>query len=180
MNNNNTLFLPILLALFFLIISIAPSQSEEPASVSCDTENATSQISTNIAFLLPNLDTQNGSKLVTYGYNESKVYGLAQCIGNVSNQACQSCIKNAIDVIHGHCPIQSGAWIWYDNCHLKYSNRSFYGESGGWADSVLVNSEKVTGFKDFNKSLTELMINTTDEALGSPNGFGSGSIKLAG
>ncbi|GFQ00135.1 cysteine-rich repeat secretory protein 55 [Phtheirospermum japonicum] len=171
----------LLVFVFFFLLSIVPSQSEEPAYFLCDTENATAQISKNIESLLPKLVNntyQNGSNNATSGKSNSKIYGLAQCIGDVPNGACASCIENATEAAIGHCRDKSGAAIWYDYCFLRYSTRNFYGEVDGGSDLILRNTEKVTNYKKFNKALTDLMNKTTLEALASPKGFGQGTEKV--
>ncbi|KAI4311896.1 hypothetical protein MLD38_036760 [Melastoma candidum] len=54
------------------------------------------------------------------------VYRLFLCRGDVSGDACQRCIKDATTEIHRDYPGHKEATIWFDDCLLRCSNRSFF------------------------------------------------------
>ncbi|KAJ4840529.1 hypothetical protein Tsubulata_027341 [Turnera subulata] len=54
------------------------------------------------------------------------VYALFLCRGDVSSNACQDCVSYATKDIVQFCPIHKEAIVWYDNCLLRYSNRSLF------------------------------------------------------
>ncbi|KAF8029026.1 hypothetical protein BT93_E1641 [Corymbia citriodora subsp. variegata] len=62
----------------------------------------------------------------TEGEDPDKVYGLFHCRGDVAINPCQSCISLATKTIIERCPGQMEAIIWYDECLVRYSNRSFF------------------------------------------------------
>ncbi|KAK8546766.1 hypothetical protein V6N13_093809 [Hibiscus sabdariffa] len=62
----------------------------------------------------------------TKGENPDKVYGLFLCRGDVQPGNCQSCIEEAGNEIQRQCPYSKEAIIWYDECLVRYSYRSFF------------------------------------------------------
>ncbi|KAK9286715.1 hypothetical protein L1049_015118 [Liquidambar formosana] len=61
------------------------------------------------------------------GENSNKVNAIALCRGDVSQEACRGCIDYATREITRICPDQMEAIAWYDNCTLRYSNRTIFG-----------------------------------------------------
>ena len=70
----------------------------------------------------------------SHGGNRSdRVYGLFMCRGDVSQQICRQCVVNATQRIVNatnrlalQCRLAKESVIWYDDCLLRYSNRSFF------------------------------------------------------
>ncbi|XP_028760915.1 cysteine-rich receptor-like protein kinase 10 [Neltuma alba] len=54
------------------------------------------------------------------------VYGEYMCRGDVPTQICQDCVQDATNRIASMCPHDKEAIIWYDECFLRYSDRSFF------------------------------------------------------
>ncbi|XP_028760945.1 cysteine-rich receptor-like protein kinase 10 [Neltuma alba] len=54
------------------------------------------------------------------------VYGEYMCRGDVPTQICRDCIQDAKNRIASMCPYDKEAIIWYDECFLRYSDRSFF------------------------------------------------------
>ncbi|XP_028760906.1 cysteine-rich receptor-like protein kinase 10 [Neltuma alba] len=54
------------------------------------------------------------------------VYGEYMCRGDVPTQICRDCIRDATYRIASMCPYDKEAIIWYDECFLRYSDRSFF------------------------------------------------------
>ncbi|XP_028788541.1 cysteine-rich receptor-like protein kinase 10 isoform X3 [Neltuma alba] len=54
------------------------------------------------------------------------VYGEFMCRGDVPIQVCRDCVQDAINRIASECPYNKEAVIWYDQCSLRYSDRSFF------------------------------------------------------
>lgn len=110
----------------------------------------------------------------TEGEDPDKVYGLFLCRGDVAANLCQSCIRSASSTIIERCPGQKEAIIWYDECFLRYSNRSFFSimETTPFLfivnpanDSVTFNRTMEQTFdneKDFVAEVTDLSRNVTD------------------
>ncbi|XP_028788526.1 cysteine-rich repeat secretory protein 1-like [Neltuma alba] len=57
---------------------------------------------------------------------EDVVYGEFMCRGDVPIQVCRDCVQDAINRIASECPYNKEAVIWYDQCSLRYSDRSFF------------------------------------------------------
>jgi hypothetical protein len=63
----------------------------------------------------------------TSGQNTSEpVYGLYDCRSDVTIQVCRTCVVAAVKEIKNKCSREKIAVIWYDECLLRYSNRSFF------------------------------------------------------
>ncbi|GER54571.1 cysteine-rich repeat secretory protein, partial [Striga asiatica] len=171
MNTLHHHHLPLLL-LFLLFTSPAQAQAQaqSPAAFSCDGNNVTNrQIPQNINRLLTTLVSgtiQNGFITASSGRGPAQIYGLAQCRGDVPNNECSACIREAARIVRDsdHCPTQSGARIWYDFCFLRYNTNSFAGQldTSGW---ILYNVNNVTDPSAFNEKLGDLMRNISSEAV---------------
>ncbi|XP_057446458.1 cysteine-rich receptor-like protein kinase 25 isoform X2 [Lotus japonicus] len=54
------------------------------------------------------------------------IYGLFMCRGDIASQLCQQCVVNATQRLSSECSLSKEAVIWYDECMVRYSNRSFF------------------------------------------------------
>ncbi|XP_042478802.1 cysteine-rich repeat secretory protein 38-like [Macadamia integrifolia] len=77
------------------------------------------------------LSTNNGFYDVTVGQNRDKVYGLFLCRGDVEHNICQNCVETAVGEIKQLCAINQQAFIWYEECMLKYMYYQYHGYN--WA-----------------------------------------------
>ncbi|XP_057734701.1 putative cysteine-rich receptor-like protein kinase 23 [Arachis stenosperma] len=67
------------------------------------------------------------------GHPNETIYGMYMCRGDVSNQTCQECVETAKQEIGSRCGNNSKeAIIWYHQCFLRYSNRSFFSTLDEW------------------------------------------------
>uniref|UniRef100_A0A7N2LTJ9 Cysteine-rich receptor-like protein kinase 10 n=2 Tax=Quercus lobata TaxID=97700 RepID=A0A7N2LTJ9_QUELO len=58
---------------------------------------------------------------------ENTVYGLFLCRGDLATIECQDCVSTSTkEIVQLYCPEEKEAVIWYDECMLRYSNRSFF------------------------------------------------------
>lgn len=64
----------------------------------------------------------------TTGEGEDRVYGLGLCRGDVPPRSCATCIYNASADIIPRCLSRREAIMWYDECMVRYSSRSFIGK----------------------------------------------------
>ncbi|XP_039070388.1 cysteine-rich repeat secretory protein 9-like [Hibiscus syriacus] len=62
----------------------------------------------------------------TEGEDPDKVYGLFLCRVDVQLDLCQSCIKAARTKFRRQCHKKKEAIIWYYECLVRYSYRSFF------------------------------------------------------
>ncbi|KAK4258895.1 hypothetical protein QN277_005292 [Acacia crassicarpa] len=61
----------------------------------------------------------------TFVLNDT-VYGEYMCRGDVPMEVCKDCVQDATGRIASECPSNKEAIIWYDQCFLRYSDRSFF------------------------------------------------------
>ena len=52
-------------------------------------------------------------------------YGLFDCRGDVTRQVCRDCVEAGVKELTSKCSREI-AITWYDECVLRYSNRSFF------------------------------------------------------
>ncbi|XP_028786387.1 cysteine-rich receptor-like protein kinase 5 [Neltuma alba] len=57
---------------------------------------------------------------------DDAVYGEYMCRDDVPTQICRDCVQDATNRIASMCPYRKEAIIWYDECFLRYSDRSFF------------------------------------------------------
>ena len=103
----------------------------------------------------------------TSGQNISEpVYGLYDYRGNVTIQVCRTCVVAAVKEIRNKCSREKIAVIWYDECLLRYSNRSFFSTMDEKPKFGLLNTQNFTNdkFELFNKLLSTTMIDLAREA----------------
>ncbi|KAM6601484.1 hypothetical protein CsatA_021093 [Cannabis sativa] len=92
------------------------------------TPNSVYQI--NLRNLLSSLSSNASSESLNTSAGEgssSPVYGSFLCRGDVNTTACRDCVTSAVKDVVKLCPVQKETMIWYDECQLRYSNRSFFG-----------------------------------------------------
>ncbi|KAK4767631.1 hypothetical protein SAY86_015381 [Trapa natans] len=175
--------------LFFLSFPLLVCQycvaQFDPLGIYCnyDTNISTrGQVSGNIDQLLPVLVSKtqlDGYVNSSYGLGKTKIYGLAQCRGDVSRQDCSSCIQRAAQRIRQLCPNQADSRIWYDYCFLRYSLNYFIDQVDTSVGAFLYNVEYLTNPVAFNKKLGALTKNIESQALNPNNaGLGKGEIKF--
>jgi hypothetical protein len=73
-------------------------------------------------------DTNNDYGFYTgsFGENIDKAYAISLCRGDKKPETCRSCIKNSSQVLSQLCPNQKEAYIWYDDCMLRYANHTIF------------------------------------------------------
>ncbi|KAL3740571.1 hypothetical protein ACJRO7_021792 [Eucalyptus globulus] len=72
-------------------------------------------------------NSTNGFANATAGQNPpDRAYGLFLCRGDVNTSTCNDCVATAKRSILRKCQNQRFAVIWYDECMLRYDNRSIF------------------------------------------------------
>ncbi|KAI6705941.1 hypothetical protein NL676_008903 [Syzygium grande] len=118
----------------------------------------------------------------TEGEDPDKVYGLFLCRGDVAANLCQSCIDSATSLIIERCPGQKEAIIWYDECLVRYSNRSFFSIMETMPVIFIVNPadvEQTFDNEDFATAVTDLARNVTDLAISSKSLYATININVS-
>ncbi|KAJ6885618.1 hypothetical protein NC651_026297 [Populus alba x Populus x berolinensis] len=100
----------------------------------------------------------------SYGQNNDKVNAISLCRGDKKPETCRSCITNSSQVLTQLCPNQKEAYIWYDDCMLRYSNRSIVGIMEFGPYFWMYNTNNVTDEKEFHEKLNVLLGNLTNLA----------------
>ncbi|KAK9267237.1 hypothetical protein L1049_009659 [Liquidambar formosana] len=123
-------FLFMLSLLSLSIDAILNYQRHNCSNTMTFTPNSTFQANLNLAlsFLSSNATHNNiGFYNATAGHDPPDVaYANFLCRGNLVSQVCQECVMNASKMIVHKCPNNKAAMIVYDECTLRYSNRSFF------------------------------------------------------
>ncbi|XP_031263350.1 cysteine-rich repeat secretory protein 55-like [Pistacia vera] len=174
--------LPSFLLLNFLCICFAA----DPLGDYCNkgtSISGSSQVSANIDKLLDELvskTSETGYIATSYGEDPHKVYGLAQCRGDVSSKDCSTCIQDAAKQIRERCPDEADARIWYDYCFLRYNEENFVGKVDTGYGIFYYNVENVTDPESFNRELGALMDKIRSQAVLPKNeGLGKGKTTLS-
>lgn len=134
------------------------------------TANSTFQI--NIRTLFSSLSSNATANNVFYnstvaGANPSDtVYGLFMCRGDVPFQLCGQCVINATQKLSSdlQCSLSKQAVIWYDECMVRYSNRSFFSTVDTRPAIGLLNSANISNQANFMRLMFDTMNETADEA----------------
>lgn len=170
----------LIFSLFILYV-----ESTDPIAQLCNhkSHTTTPQITKNIHSLLTKLaqtTSESGYSATSFGMGQAKVFGLAQCRGDVPNQDCSTCIQRAAKQIKTICPNRVDARVWYEYCFIRYNTEKFFGQLDTGYGILLSSAENVTHPKTFNRALGALMyeINTIAGALGS-KGIGKGETKVS-
>ncbi|EXB38212.1 Cysteine-rich receptor-like protein kinase 26 [Morus notabilis] len=64
---------------------------------------------------------------LSYGNAPDKVYTLGLCREDVDSEVCRTCLNDCSYLLRQRCSNKEEAVGWYDNCTLRYSNRSMFG-----------------------------------------------------
>lgn len=126
----------VLVVAFVLLFSAsgrrAGTISNTPLRTSCSGNYSTgnSAIRANIWALFSSLNTRSPFSNfynITAGNGTNTVHGLYMCEGDLSSDDCRSCIGAATSDILEQCPSNRQGIIWYDYCHLRFSDENFFG-----------------------------------------------------
>ncbi|XP_056158654.1 cysteine-rich receptor-like protein kinase 10 isoform X1 [Syzygium oleosum] len=118
----------------------------------------------------------------TEGEDPDKVYGLFLCRPDVAANLCQSCIVAATKLIVERCPGQKEATIWYDECFVRYANRSFFSIMETEPIIFIVNPadvEQTFDNEDFDTEVTDFARNVTDLAISTESLYGTININVS-
>uniref|UniRef100_A0A7N2LUD9 Gnk2-homologous domain-containing protein n=1 Tax=Quercus lobata TaxID=97700 RepID=A0A7N2LUD9_QUELO len=111
------------------------------------TPNSTYQSNFNhlLSSLSSNSMRESGFYNTTVGQTpETTVYGLFFCRGDLTTDECQDCVSTAIKEVEQYCPVEKVAVIWYSECVLRYSNKSFFSTMDEHPSVSLYNIQNTT------------------------------------
>ncbi|KAJ4703252.1 Cysteine-rich receptor-kinase-like protein [Melia azedarach] len=130
------------------------------------TANSTYQANLNqlLSSLTSNTKIDYGFYNASYGRHSNQVNAMALCRGDVRPDSCRSCISTSILELPKRCPNEKEAFIWYDNCMLRYSDRFFFGEMefGPWFSMYNINN--VSNPNTFNQAVGTLLDSLKNKA----------------
>ncbi|KAK4284429.1 hypothetical protein QN277_001262 [Acacia crassicarpa] len=93
------------------------------------TNSSTYQTNLNIVLsdLTSNAEIDYGFYNMSWGQNPDRVSAIGLCRGDTEPNSCRTCLKNASVLAQDACPNQMEAMGGYDECFVRYSNRSILG-----------------------------------------------------
>lgn len=118
--------------------------------------------------------SKSGFYITSVGQNHDAVYGLIQCIPEISNKDCKTCAKTAATEIRRRCFNQKEASILTNNCSLQYSDWRFFSTVNGDVRVSFHNLEDATDTVLFNRQMGNLVKNISSDAAASPSKFAVG------
>ncbi|KAG4907703.1 hypothetical protein JHK86_056187 [Glycine max] len=151
--------------LFFLFVKLI-SQASAQIVVICDYSKvgnytADSTYNTNLNTLLSTLSSNTeinyGFYNFSHGQSPDRVNAIGLCRGDVEPDECRSCLNYARSNLTQDCPNQKEAIIYYDNCMLRYSNRTIFGNLEFQPGQYVANFYNVTDVDEFKQALVNLM-----------------------
>lgn len=144
-----------IILLFVLALFICTCNATGIGYLCNEDRSGNSKISANIDRLIPELvshASSSGYFAATTGDGYDKMYGLAQCRGDVGKTDCSSCLNEAAEDIRRACRNQPDSRLWYDCCFLRYNLDNFIGKVDISFGYLFVNVKNVTGDpENFNK-----------------------------
>ncbi|KAJ0081493.1 hypothetical protein Patl1_12061 [Pistacia atlantica] len=130
-----------------------------------------STLSSNATFNTSNGLSQVFFSNATAGQAPDEVYGLFLCRRDLNSTTCQDCVTYATRHVTAICPTRKLATIWYDECHLRYSNESFFSIVSQNPAIWMPNTENVTEPDKFDDSVLSFMNAAASKAAISPDKF---------
>lgn len=120
-----------------------------------------------LTFLVAN-SSINGFYITSVGQNLDAVYGLIQCIGDLSNKDCQTCAYTTVTEIRRNCHNQKEASIGFNNCSLQSLDRRFFSTVNSAPIFRAVNVNDATDTLLFKQKLEFLVQKISSDAAASP------------
>ncbi|TKY71218.1 Cysteine-rich receptor protein kinase 10 [Spatholobus suberectus] len=157
--------------LSFLNFDTCKAQEQDSSPVylyqNCSGSNTTanSAYQLNVRSLLNSLSSNTTTEFsnTTVGTSSSDtVRGLFMCRGDVPS--CGQCVVNATRRLLSQCSLSKQAVIWYDECMVRYSNRSFFSTVDTRPRVGLLNTANISNQESFMRLLFRTINTTADEA----------------
>ncbi|RZB89080.1 Cysteine-rich receptor-like protein kinase 26 isoform B [Glycine soja] len=157
-----------LISLLFLLLTLISYTTAQPSFLYhfCTNDKgnytANSSYQTNLNTLLSTLSSSNtqidsGFYNFSEGQNSDKVNAIGMCRGDVKPDACRSCLNDSRVLLTQRCPNQKEAIGWYDDCMLRYSNRSIFETMEPNPTYFLWTQSNATDMDQFNEALRGLV-----------------------
>ncbi|KAL4632289.1 hypothetical protein ACB092_04G039100 [Castanea dentata] len=138
------------------------------------TPNSTYQSNFNrlLSFLTSNSTRESGFYNTTVGQTpETTVDGLFFCRGDLTPDECRDCVSTATkEIVEQYCPVEKVAVIWYRECVLRYSNKSFVSTMVQTPSVSRYNIHNITNSSRFTQLLGTSMNDIETKASNAPSG----------
>ncbi|KAF5728616.1 hypothetical protein HS088_TW21G00764 [Tripterygium wilfordii] len=160
-------FLSFLLFISFTNSQLAPLYHQCSKLQGNHTPSSTynSNLKNLLSSLISNTDIDYGFYNFSLGQGSDKVYAVGLCRGDINPTSCRSCIRMSTDQLTELCPSQNEATIVYDNCTLRYSNRSIFRDTFSSEPYFSeYNSSKVPDVEQFSEAVRSLLFSIRDKA----------------
>ncbi|XP_044470533.1 cysteine-rich receptor-like protein kinase 10 [Mangifera indica] len=150
------------------------TSSFPPNSAFSENLNAT------LSSLLSNATLTNGFYHASSGalQGPDAANGLFLCRGDISPSLCQTCVKASSENIITLCPNQKEAIIWYDECMLRYLNRSIFAAMEERPTFCMWNTNNASNPSQFDETWGDLMGSLLNKAPGSSKFFATEDVNL--
>ncbi|RVW33593.1 Cysteine-rich receptor-like protein kinase 29 [Vitis vinifera] len=99
-----------------------------------------------------------------YNFSVGEVNGIGLCRGDLTPDTCRSCINNSSQDIRRLCPNYKEAVLYYDQCTLRYSNRSIFGTVDTSDSYALQNTQNVSDIDLFTQQRDDLLLDLREKA----------------
>ncbi|KAE8077904.1 hypothetical protein FH972_016422 [Carpinus fangiana] len=132
-----------------------------------------------LSYLSSNATRESGFYNATAGQSPATtIYGLFLCRADLTTNACRDCVATATtEIAQQYCLEGKVALIWYDECMLRYSNRSFFSTMEEEPRKFLWNVRDITEQDRFRKLVNATLNDLVPQAANAPSGK-SASIKM--
>ncbi|KAK2991016.1 hypothetical protein RJ640_005498 [Escallonia rubra] len=163
------------------LVCLTIAQPELLGYTCADTGNYTrdSTYSSNLDDVIysPSINTTNFSS-VSAGSDPDSVNGIALCRGDINQDVRRRCVDDSTRRLRQQCTDQKEAIGWYDDCMVRYSDRSIYQSLETSPYSYVVSDHTAPDVGTFNKALGTLLGSLRYEAAqgGSALKFASGNV----
>lgn len=154
--------LHLFLCLYFIPIIICQSDYRYNLCSNTNGNYTNSSIyKANINTLLDSISSETniytGFYNISVGQDPNIVNGIALCRGDLLEQDCHACLKNAAHDFPALCPTQKEAVVWYETCMLRYSNQILSGISDNFSWHLNNPSFNFKNGDKFNEVLRKLL-----------------------
>ena len=143
-------------------------------------EQANDDYLSNLTVLLDSLSSKASQNYSFYKAisNNTGIYGLFLCRGDVSQYTCQICVSYVSNYIKTRCPGKS-AIAWYNECMLRYSDINFFGVPQTEPHVFMWNAQNnITAPEEPNFGALGLMNNLRDKVLATEMLFKAGNMSV--
>ncbi|XP_027338332.1 cysteine-rich receptor-like protein kinase 7 [Abrus precatorius] len=155
--------------------------SQVPAYIShnCSTNENDMAFKPNRSTLLYYM-SRNATNATEFQTKVGTMNGLFMCRGDMTRSLCKQCVENAIDKVSVVCDLSSEAIVWYNDCLVRYSNRSFLSrvETSPRVVKLNVTNPEAINSYSFAFTLSTKLADMANETGDSIDRYKTGTLKL--